>query len=207
MIPSGTRFIGFGPRVDLSERKTANLNSETEPYTLDDIRGYKVFSALLSQEGESEIIDKVGGDTLTLGQTYLIFSNPDNEDLTIFGAPNSDVGTYFLCTYAGILSTATLYYNTGAPVANILENTIGNVWWTYNDQGSYGLFSNSLFGSDILKVPDYENVVCDFGNDAVHYFKTFYNSSNNIELQTRVNPTDTTNGILNNTFVEIRVYN
>jgi hypothetical protein len=36
-IPSGTRFIGISTSVDLVERKSAILNSQTEPYTIEDI--------------------------------------------------------------------------------------------------------------------------------------------------------------------------
>lgn len=36
-VPSGTRFIGISERVNLTERKSAGLNSETQPYTIDDL--------------------------------------------------------------------------------------------------------------------------------------------------------------------------
>jgi hypothetical protein len=36
-VPSGTRFIGISDRVNLTERKSAGLNSETQPYTIDDL--------------------------------------------------------------------------------------------------------------------------------------------------------------------------
>jgi hypothetical protein len=53
MIPEGTRFIGISPNVNLTEKKSAVLNAETQPYTLDDIRGYKVYTALLTQTSTS----------------------------------------------------------------------------------------------------------------------------------------------------------
>ena len=34
---------------------------------------------------------------------------------------------------------------TNAPVATVLENTIGNIWFTYDGVGSYRINSNSLF--------------------------------------------------------------
>tara|TARA_R110001599_G_scaffold22350_1_gene82470 strand:- start:941 stop:1576 length:636 start_codon:yes stop_codon:yes gene_type:complete len=37
IIPSTTRFIGISPSVDLTEKKSAQINSETEPYTMADI--------------------------------------------------------------------------------------------------------------------------------------------------------------------------
>lgn len=36
-IPSGTRFIGIATSVDLTERKSALLNKQTEPFTIEDI--------------------------------------------------------------------------------------------------------------------------------------------------------------------------
>jgi hypothetical protein len=36
-VPSGTRFIGIATSVDLVERKSAVLNRETQPYTIEDI--------------------------------------------------------------------------------------------------------------------------------------------------------------------------
>jgi hypothetical protein len=36
-IPSTTRFIGISPTVNLKERKSAILNAETQPYTMQDI--------------------------------------------------------------------------------------------------------------------------------------------------------------------------
>jgi hypothetical protein len=36
-ISSGTRFIGIAPSVNLTERKSALINNETEPFTIEDI--------------------------------------------------------------------------------------------------------------------------------------------------------------------------
>lgn len=36
-VPSGTRFIGISENVNLAERKSAVLNAETQPYTIQDI--------------------------------------------------------------------------------------------------------------------------------------------------------------------------
>jgi hypothetical protein len=36
-VPSGTRFIGIATSVDLTERKSAILNAQTEPFTIEDI--------------------------------------------------------------------------------------------------------------------------------------------------------------------------
>ena len=36
-VPSNTRFIGISPSVNLTERKAAIINAETQPYTMQDI--------------------------------------------------------------------------------------------------------------------------------------------------------------------------
>ncbi len=75
-------------------------------------------------------------------------------DFTNVGAPNNEVGTYFVATDTVPTSWGskentgyeTIYYNTGAPrVLKVLENTIGNIWYTIKDNGQYVMWSNSLF--------------------------------------------------------------
>ena len=141
MIPNGTRFIGIAPEVDLTERGSALLNKRTEPYTIDDIRGYKVFTALLTQSGESGGISISSGD-LTIGVTYFIENNDGSGfDFTNVGAPNNEIGTFFVATGTTPNSwgiDGMLFYNTGAPVATILENTLGfNPYFIYGQAGRY----------------------------------------------------------------------
>jgi len=115
------------------------------------VPNYKSYVALLTQSGgDNPNQEKVQGDTLDLGVTYYISANSADFDLSFFGAPNNNVGTYFVCTQSGILNavgTVSLLYNTGAPTAIILENTIGNIWFTYSDIGRYQINSDGLFTS------------------------------------------------------------
>jgi len=166
---------------------------------------YKVFTALLTQSGGDDPgLEKVQGDFLNAGFTYLIESNSANADLTVFGAPNSNVGTYFICTQAGTLpvtGSILLTYNGGAPVATVLENTIGNIWFTYESTGHYNCQSNQLFTenktycSATLSNYDYDNTNVILG---------FLN--NNVVRMITLIPTDAP---YNNsdTSIEIRVYN
>ena len=117
---------------------------------------YKVFTALLTQSGGSQYQEANGGDLLFKGYTYLIVSNGDSgsdADLSEFGAPNNNVGTYFICSKDGnapVPSTGNLGlgYDLGAPVATVLENTIGNIWFKYVAIGFYSVNSNNLFIED-----------------------------------------------------------
>ena len=121
---------------------SANSPSPTLPY--------KVFTGLLTQNGGSVSQNKNAGSTLAKGVTYYIVSN-GGYDFIPLGAPSNTVGTYFVCnqnitTGLGILFD--LQYNTGAPICVVLENTIGNIWFTYDNIGKYGIFSDNLFDSE-----------------------------------------------------------
>ena len=110
---------------------------------------YKVYTALLTQSGGNNAVGVSGEEgIINIGVTYVIIENPNNDDLTLYGASNNDVGTYFVANQTGILNytdSLLLVYNAGAPVVTVLENTIGNIWFTYNSVGGYYANSNDLF--------------------------------------------------------------
>jgi hypothetical protein len=107
---------------------------------------YKVYTALLTQSGVNSPITITSGD-LTVGVTYLIKSGGTGGDFTNVGAPNNDANTSFVATGTTPNSwgTKSLEYDEGAPVVTVLENTIGNIWFTYDGVGTYRAFSDSLF--------------------------------------------------------------
>ena len=108
---------------------------------------YKVYTALLTQSGDEEIIPITSGVT-DIGRTYIIIDNSGGADFTNIGSPNNELGTYFVSnggTPNWGTDIAQLQYTAGAPVVTVLENTIGNIWFTYNGIGSYILNSNGLF--------------------------------------------------------------
>jgi len=112
------------------------------------IGGYKVYTALLTQNGGDAPSYIVGDENIYKGITYEITINDANFDFTEFGSPNNTVGTFFVSTKDGVIVTSgdiRLDYNTGAPVVTVLENTIGNVWFTYYVGGDYNINSNGLF--------------------------------------------------------------
>jgi hypothetical protein len=112
---------------------------------------YKVYTALLTQSGGDDGQSLYGSGTLTIGVTYKIESNDSNTaDFTNVGAPNNNDNTYFVATGTtpnswGANSEGQLIYNTGAPAVTVLENTIGNIWFTYSDVGTYYANSTNLF--------------------------------------------------------------
>jgi|Laugrespbdmm15dd_1035085.scaffolds.fasta_scaffold24826_2 hypothetical protein len=116
---------------------------------------YKVYTALVSQIGADEPLEINGDEAipLTIGVTYEIIDNsPNLADFTNVGAPNNNIGTKFVATGTTPASWgnidegwAVLGYNLGAPIVTVLENTIGDIWFTYSGVGSYSVNSNELF--------------------------------------------------------------
>ena len=112
---------------------------------------YKVYTALLTQSGGSDPLNQ-GSGAVTKGVTYTVdeyfadtdFSNVGGgtfaSPISPFVATSNDTPT----NYNG----STLDYNSGAPVVTVLENTIGNIWWTYFNTGNYFVNSIHLFTTD-----------------------------------------------------------
>ena len=146
------RFIGIAPSVDLTERKRKLINDQTEPFTLDEMRGYKVFTALLTQSG-GNVSETIFSGLLTIGVSYLLVGTYAGDDFRNVGGPlivsdNDFNATYFIATGTTPNSWTQgteISYNTGAPVATVLENTIGNVWFTYGSVGYYYIYNKNQF--------------------------------------------------------------
>jgi hypothetical protein len=175
---------------------------------LDNKVPYKVYTALLTQSGgDNPQFASSDTGTLIIGVTYLINDNLGG-DFTNVGAPNNNNGTYFVAT--GTTPNAwggggsTLIFNTGAPVVTVLENTIGNIWFTYNDVGSYVINSNGLFTSN--KTTLNINLM---GDDlsAEGVCLGAINTNSELTITTGNATTQSDNVLYWSTPIEIRVYN
>ena len=170
---------------------------------------YKVFTALLTQSGGVNEVLEIDGDGAPLikGVTYYIGINPLNADLTIYGAPNNLPGTYFIANQNVAALPYTydlqLFYNEAVPVATVLENTIGNVWFTYETVGSYTINSLGLFTDN--KTFELINTLLAFNSNIVGIKKI---NDNVLRITTgEQNYNSPLDDVLNNTPIEIRVYN
>jgi hypothetical protein len=211
IIPADEKVFMVSKSTNTTYSGSASLKAMQEWYTMQDISDsivapYKVFTALLTQSGGSsnEEVDGDGG-SIAEGVTYYVNANPDNFDLTIYGAPNNDEGTYFIANQDATLPytyTLQLYYNTGAPIATILENTIGNIWFTYEATGRYIAISNGLF---------VDHKTAKFGGwadlDIGAYFRFGNNGDNNSAIYLSTGDPAAAESYLQNTTIEIRVYN
>ena len=79
--------------------------------TVSDVGGggsYKVYTALVTQSGDSQP-NGIGVGDLTIGVSYQIVDNAGSGwDFTNVGAPNNDLGTYFVAT--GTTPRSKLYH-------------------------------------------------------------------------------------------------
>lgn len=104
---------------------------------------------------------------------------------------------------------------TNAPVATIISNTLdGDIVWTYG--GDPGVYFGTLTGAftenkTFLIIGNYNNII----NVQLYFTEIFRESANEVSISTfRVTEADAggnlnkigTNGVLNSTPIEIRVY-
>lgn len=170
---------------------------------------YKVYTALLTQSGGDDPID-VDTGLLTVGVTYYIANESIGMDFTNVGAPNNNILTFFVATGTtpnnwgeseGLIGI--LQYNTAAPVVTVLENTIGDIWFTYNNVGSYYVMSDALFIGDKTTCITSQSAYEDTGATFI-----YRDGENEIIIETvgfySEVPAD---DILARTMLEIRVYN
>jgi hypothetical protein len=187
-----------------------NNNNATQNFLVSDLVNliaspYKVFTALLTQSGTSVGDDQNNG-TVLKGRTYQIIDNY-NGDFSNVGAPDNNIGTYFIATSTAIPNSyggAALAFNTGAPIANVLDNTIGNIWFTIVADGQYLIYKENNFDQTNTAIfigpPTWD------GGD--FYFQSGPDGINPLILTSKFLPTGLNiNGAFQNTPIEIRVYN
>jgi len=95
IVPNDTRFIGISPSVNLTERRSARINRETQPVSMQDItdsiRPYKVYTAIVTVWDNDaptaiELENTIGTITITRAGTgrYTITSDSlFTEDKTV----------------------------------------------------------------------------------------------------------------------------
>jgi len=187
---------------DLTINGNVNITGTTNT------RPYKVYAALLTQAGGDVPFGVAGdGEEIVLGITYEITDNPNNNDLTIYGAPNNNVGTFFVANQTTNLpytNSLQLLGNTGAPVVTVLENTIGNIWFIYSELGYYAALSDSLFTIN-KTFKSIGSVGEDPSTPGYGFLRG--NNGDTFNIQTLDQIFANSDGQLFNTPIEIRVYN
>jgi hypothetical protein len=209
IIPADEKVFMVDKRTNTTYGGSQALQDMQQWYTMQDVadsvQPYKVFTALLTQSGGDDVQFIFSGE-LVIGVTYFINNNDGSGDFLNVGAPSNEQGTYFIATGTtpnswGILGSVDLSYNTGAPVATVLENTIGNIWFERQGQGTYNCVSSGLFPEGKTFI-----TISALGRPLIFAFRYF--SDNQIQIQTIT--TEYSNEEWDNEFpgnFEIRVYN
>ena len=209
IIPAEEKVFMVSNSTNTTYSGSAALKAMQQWYTMEDVtntvRPYQVFTALLTQSGGDDPQYQQLG-SLIIGRTYEIGDNGVVDwDFTNVGAPNNDIGTYFVATGttpANWGQNGVLNFNTGAPVATVLENTIGNLWFIFTSNGRYSAISNDLF---------IENKTAKFGGwvnlDIGSYFQFGGENDSIVEITLGTGDPVPSNNYLRNATIEIRVYN
>lgn len=195
-LPKGKEWFRLPERVKALEEKPAPAAFELP---------YKSFTALLTQNAGDSPATRFGDGEITEGVSYYIAENPDNENLTLVGASSNNPGTYFIATKTvngGYSPSVRLEYNEGAPVALILENTLGTVWFRYFEQGKYIASSDGLFtiGKTAISIDSFAQN----GNTGVVVTNTTDNDEYEFVIYTEKGSLG--DSLLNRTRLEIKVY-
>ena len=210
IIPADERVFMVGTSTNTTYGGSAALKAMQQWYTMQDVsdsvQPYKVFTALLTQSGGSGP-NQNSEFPLEVGVSYTIFSGGAYilGDFTNVGAPNNEIGTIFIATGTtpnSWGSNISLSWDTGAPVATVLENTIGNVWFTYDGIGSYLLVSDNLFVN---------NKTAKFGGrtnlDLGLWFQVGDGNDSSEAIYLSTGDPARANSYLQQATIEIRVYN
>lgn len=168
-------------------------------------RPYKVFSANLTQVGKNDQQETLTEGQLIKGVTYYI-SGSTGADFSNLGAPNNDVGTYFISTKTeppiSWGSNGAVSYRDGLPKCVVFENTLDSIWFDFDEtaDGSFILKSNNFINSEMW-------VSIAHSIYQINGFTTYVNDVDKVYILTYDANWSAVNGSLKNTSLEIRVYN
>jgi hypothetical protein len=216
IIPAQDKVFMVSNSTNTTYGGSAALQAMNQWYTMEDVsntvKPYKVFTALLTQSGSDGAAQGISASPLTVGATYYIEDNGGSGwDFTNVGAPDNNLFTYFVATGTTPNSwgiDGQLAYTPGAPVATVLENTIGNIWFTYAHIGGYCLNSNSLFTANKTTTAFMPNQYTESPSD-LYNFNGYFMDESSIKILSYLNY-DVQDGLYGgfaSNSIEIRVYN
>lgn len=172
---------------------------------------YKVYTALLTQSGSTNVITiNSGGVVKGVTYTYLTGGNENIDFSNVFPVNSGETPNNMVATSSGIPNNwngVFLTYDTGAPLVKVLENTLGNIWFSYYSLGEYGCNSNNLFpfGKTFINAVSVGSGDYSTSED-VPIVQINIISSNSFSIQNTAQGTIREDGMLWNTPIEIRVY-
>jgi len=211
----GNRQIGWSQESNLLWNISSQIQRLISVVSKSLAPKYKVYTALLEQRGGSSIGTLSIGDAVDVGITYnldfILGPEPIDWDFTNIGGPKYPDNFPFVATINGEPNNwggVNLTFDTGAPVATVLENTIGNIWFTYEDVGYYRMNSNTLFTDGktaaSIGVPMFIE-----SPDDIYSSGVFINTEENLGISSyyNYNVADYALNYSGGQWIEIRVYN
>lgn len=232
IIPADEKVFMVDKRTNTVYGGSQALQDMQQWYTMQDVsdsvQPYKVFTALLTQNGNDTSTQYISigtnyGNTLTIGVTYIIDENGNGTDFTNVGAPDNNVGTSFIATgevpaNQNDNESTRVAFQAATPVVNILENTIGNVWFEYRDEGQYALRSDpgaflpekTFIPNGTTSDPTIFNRLIRTDGGGLNLTSGYYfvlEDINRIDVFTIVDAGAPHDSVLSATPIEIRVYN
>jgi hypothetical protein len=156
IIPNSQKTFSVNEGVNTVYGGSASMKALSQWYTMQDItdtvRPYKVYTALLTQDGSSEE-EVINSGPVEIGTTYSVGTPKPHTpwDFTNVGGPKYPDDYTFVATSSDIpnsYGSASLSFDLGAPVVTVLENTIGDIWFTYNSVGNYSINSDNCFSDN-----------------------------------------------------------
>jgi hypothetical protein len=159
-----------GARIQGSEPQN---KYKIQTWTIEEIRGYRCFRALVFQSGETSIVTTSTPSKLLHGESYTITSYTAEDDFSNLGALTNNTNATFVCNsdgFANKWTTSTLQYNEGAPVVQVLENSLIDtdgepaklIQVTYDNAGTYTLYFSGDIESKTLTMSGEVNSFRDF---------------------------------------------
>ncbi len=171
---------------------------ETSPFTTAQSMSFPVIMVSIRTVSFSVGSTAIHSVIYYLGERYYA----SETEATLVTAANAGGGSSFL-VYAALLTQE----GTSAPVPTILENTIGDIVWSYGD---FGFFPATLAGAfPEGKVAIFIGNTIGGGNNHTYITSAdTFNVPDSVYVAVTANGNNDTNsnGILTNTPVEIRVY-
>jgi hypothetical protein len=208
-----------GARIQGSEPQN---KYKIQTWTIEEIRGYRCFKALVFQTGATSIVTTSTPSKLLHGVSYTIISYTAKDDFSNLGADVNGTNGTFVCNsddFAKKWTTSTLQYNEGAPVVQVLENSLIDtngdpaklIQVTYDNIGVYTLY----FSGDIdVKTLTASGEVNSFRDYSIHFNAGARPpqdgepyTSNSVGIWTRDNTRVLTNNVLaDGSIIEIKVH-
>jgi hypothetical protein len=222
IIPADEKVFMVDKRTNTTYGGSQALQDMQQWYTMQDVADsvlpYKVFTALLTQSGVDDP-NTLSSGTLTKGVSYQFSGTGGTDvDFSNVGVTNPVDGEFFIATQTAEpinWDGWSVSYNNGAPVATVLENTIGNVWFEYVAVGVYNLNSDLLFTSKTFipngtsTGPTVFNYLIESDGTGVGQRGYFFYKADpgTVRVSTLIDTELFGDSVLNTTPIEIRVYN